>query len=76
MPFDRRATYTNERSYVLRLHRDAVPADGRLVGQLEHVTSGRRYPFASADELITCLTAAATAADEQPSPYQPSEDRP
>ena len=76
MSFDRRATYTNERSYVLRLHRDAVPAESHLVGQLEHIPSGRRYGFASADELITCLTAAAIAADEQTSTYQPSENQP
>ncbi|HVY04665.1 MAG TPA: hypothetical protein VHB46_01690 [Burkholderiales bacterium] len=76
MTFDRRATFTNERTYVLRLHRDAVPADGRLAGQLEHVPSGRRYRFASADELITCLTAAAIAADEPPPPHHPSEHSP
>lgn len=57
--------YPHERTFVLRLHRDAAPADGRLVGQLEHLPSGRRYSFATADELIACI-AAARRHDTQP----------
>jgi hypothetical protein len=66
MTFDGRATYTNARSYVLKLHRDAAPADGRLIGQLEHIPSGRRYAFASADELIARLAAAVADCSTEP----------
>jgi hypothetical protein len=49
------ASYPQAASFVLKLHRDAAPADGRLIGRLEHVASGKQFTFNSAEELIACL---------------------
>jgi hypothetical protein len=49
-------SYPNARAYVLKLHRDARPGVGRLMGRLENVTTGEQFVFASADELLACLT--------------------
>ena len=56
------ASYPQARSFVLKLHRDAAPAEGRLIGRLEHVASGKQFAFNSAAELISCL-AQGVAAD-------------
>lgn len=48
-------SYPSSRSYVLKLHRDARPQDGRVAGRLENVTTGEQFVFASVDELIACL---------------------
>ena len=58
MTLSNSASYPQTRSFVLLLHRDAVPADGNLVGRLEHLVTGRRFHFASAAELVECLVAA------------------
>jgi hypothetical protein len=42
-------------SYVLKLHRDARPGQGPLHGRLEHMASGERNDFASADGLVDWL---------------------
>ena len=47
--------YPNARAYVLKLHRDAHPASGKLLGRLENVTTGEQFAFASAEELLACL---------------------
>ena len=57
------ASYPQAQSFVLKLHRDAAPAEGRLIGRLEHVASGRQYTFNSAAELIACVAQGAAAAD-------------
>ena len=54
------ASYPQTRSFVLKLHRDAAPAQGRLIGRLEHVASGKQLNFNNAEELIACLTACAS----------------
>jgi len=41
--------------YVLRLHRDACPAAGRLMGRIEHVVSGESTDFASGEQLLDWL---------------------
>jgi hypothetical protein len=53
------ASYPHERSYVLKLHSDASPRQGRIVGRLEHVASGRQFQFTSGEELLACLINAA-----------------
>ncbi len=64
MTLNNSASYPQATSFVLILHRDAVPAEGTLFGRVEHLLSGRRFNFASAEELIECLVAgAALAAD-------------
>jgi hypothetical protein len=48
-------SYPNALAYVLKLHRDARPGTGRLMGRLENVTTGEQFVFANAGELIACL---------------------
>jgi hypothetical protein len=48
-------SYPNSRAYVLKLHRDAHPASGKLVGRIENVTTGEQFVFSSAEELLACL---------------------
>jgi len=43
--------------YVLKLHRDSQPAQGRISGLLEHVGTGHSIPFADAEALIAALLA-------------------
>ena len=60
-------TYPSARRYVLKLHRDATPANGRLAGRLENMTSGRFYEFGSGKELLACfaLDTALSESDSQ-----------
>ena len=55
--------YPSDRVYVLRLHQDAVPAERRILGRLEHVQSGHQFSFSTADELIACLASGAAYND-------------
>ena len=55
MTLSNQVSYPQARAYVLKLHSECSPANGRLAGQLEHVTSGRVFHFHSADELLACL---------------------
>ena len=48
-------SYPSSRAYVLKLHRDARPRLGRLMGRLENVTTGEQFVFGSAEELLACL---------------------
>jgi hypothetical protein len=48
-------TYPSDRSYLLRLHRDARAETGELSGRLEHVGSGTSLPFDSAESLLQAL---------------------
>ncbi len=48
-------TYPQSMTYVLKLHHDSVPREGRVIGRLEHVASGHQSQFSSAEELIACL---------------------
>ena len=57
--------FPNRRCYVLKLHRDAIPAIGRLIGRLEHIASGEHVDFASGEELLTWLARHAAALDAQ-----------
>jgi hypothetical protein len=67
MTLSSETTYPGARRYVLKLHRDAAPAQGRLVGRLENMSSGRLYDFASGEELLACfsLDMALNASDTQ-----------
>ena len=47
--------YPNARAYVLKLHRDARPGQGKVIGRLENVSTGEQFVFANADELLACL---------------------
>ena len=48
--------YPSARAYVLKLHRDAHPGSGRLIGRLENVTTGEQFVFSNVNELIACLS--------------------
>lgn len=61
MPLDHRPSYPQSLCYVVKLHRDADPANGRLHGVLEHVCSGESLPFGSAAELPARLLEHAAA---------------
>ena len=53
--------------YVVRLHQDARPAEGRLIGRIEHVDSGDFADFATSQRLIDWLTQhAALLKDDAP----------
>lgn len=67
MTLSTETTYPSTRRYVLKLHRDATPASGRLAGRLENMCSGRFYEFGSGEELLACLALDTTliAADVQ-----------
>lgn len=55
MVLDTSPSYPTDRTYVLKLHRDAVPADGQVFGRLENVRSGEQFQFATLAELLACL---------------------
>ena len=66
MTLDDRPSHPAARSYVLMLHREAMPQTGRVLGRLENMVSGRRYYFGSADELLACLTKDVTSTPTRP----------
>lgn len=47
--------YPAQRSYVLKLERNAKPARERIAGRLENMTSGHHFEFGTAEQLIACL---------------------
>jgi hypothetical protein len=55
MVLTRQPTYPQSGAYVLKLHRDAAPAQRRLVGLIENVATGKRFVFSNAEELIATL---------------------
>ena len=58
---DTAATYASDRSYVLKLHRDAAPSEGRLQGRLIHVASGDLVDFADGQALLAWVESHAAA---------------
>ena len=48
-------SYPHSQTYVLKLHQNASPRDGRIMGRLEHVESGHQFQFGSGEELLACL---------------------
>lgn len=59
MILDTRVSYPYSRTYVLKLHADADPQRGVIVGRLEHLASGQQFHFGNAEELLACVTQAA-----------------
>jgi hypothetical protein len=57
MILNAQASYPHDHTYVVKLHRDSCPREGRIAGRLEHVDSGRTLQFNSAEELIAGLIA-------------------
>jgi len=50
--------YPLTRAFVVKLHAEAEPRHGGLCGRVEHVASGRRGEFRSADQLLAWLAGA------------------
>lgn len=57
MSLSSQSSHPNVRSYVLKLHRDALPQREHLSGRLENMLSGRCFEFSNADELFAYLSA-------------------
>lgn len=70
--------YPSAGRYVLRLHRDAVPRAGHLVGRIEHVSSGESTEFATGTQLLDWLAVHATQSREggatDSHPHQDAEE--
>jgi len=49
-------TYPASGGYVLKLHRDARPESGALMGRIEHIASGDSADFASGEVLLDWLS--------------------
>lgn len=56
--------FPHARAYVLKLHCDASPRQGRLHGRLEHVASGHQYTFNSGEQLLAVLIEAVEQHDQ------------
>lgn len=61
------ANFPNSRCYVLKLHRDAVPGLGKLLGRIEHIATGDHVDFDSSAELIAWLSLHGAKVDESQS---------
>ena len=55
MALDSRVQFPHARTFLLKLHIDADPAQAHFIGRIEHLTSGAQYAFASLEELIALL---------------------
>lgn len=66
MILDTRVSHPHAQTYLVKLHVDSDPQNGRLAGRLEHLATGRRFSFASAQELIDCLARAAALGRSAP----------
>jgi hypothetical protein len=55
MTLNPQVNYPSIRAYLLKLHRDAAPAEGRIFGRLENLSSGKQFDFRSAEELLAWL---------------------
>jgi hypothetical protein len=49
-------SFPSVRQYVLKLHRDANPENGRFFGRVESLVSGHAFEFRSCAELVAGLT--------------------
>jgi hypothetical protein len=67
MTLNSTSNFPNRRCYVLKLHRDAAPASGRLLGRLEHIATGEHVDFADGDELLAWVARHAAEVDAQQS---------
>ena len=48
-------SYPSNRSFVLKLHRNAAPLHGKLIGRLENIVTGEQFDFDSGVELLALL---------------------
>jgi len=65
MTLNSHVNYPSTRSYVLKLHHDATPQHGQIVGRLENMASGHCFDFSTGEQLLACLArdAAESSAD-------------
>jgi hypothetical protein len=64
MTLNSESTYTNRRSYVLKLRTDSAP--GALRGRLENLVTGETREFASGHELLESLAGDVLASLREP----------
>jgi len=64
MVLNARTSYPHDKVFVLKLHQEASPAEGRFLGRLEHVATGHQFQFGSAEELLACLVSGAPGDEE------------
>ena len=60
--------FPSTRSYVLKLHRDAMPQLGQVAGRLENLASGHCFEFSTAEQLLACLAQDALVSGAEPQP--------
>jgi hypothetical protein len=73
MTLNSHASYPSARSYVLKLHRDAMPGHGHIFGRLENLSTGQHFDFSTGEELLAHLAddVAPIARGPQSSPPSP-----
>jgi hypothetical protein len=68
MTLARTTEHPGQRSYVLKLHRDADPARGVLRGRVENLATGRHFEFDDAAQLLAGLAGDLAGGDGAPRP--------
>lgn len=76
MSLNAEPSYPARGHFVLKLHRDARPERGELVGRIERICSGRTCEFRSAEQLLACLAHAAEPCTGDPSSSPPDRSHP
>jgi len=74
MTLNAHVNYPSTRTYVLKLHRDAAPADGQMFGRLESLASGEHFDFRTGAELLARLVEDLAPAESAPQTTQDSTD--
>ena len=63
MVLNAQTSYPHDKVYVLKLNQNASPGNGRIVGRLEHVSTGHQFHFSSGEELLACLASGVAHAE-------------
>ena len=63
MTLEINAAFPSSRCYVLKVHRDAQPEQGRLTGRLEHIASGDYINFDNGTQLLAWIAHHVSALD-------------
>lgn len=63
MALARDLAHPARRRYVLKLHRDADPAGGVVMGRIENLATGRHFDFVDAASLLDGLARELAAGD-------------
>ena len=66
MKLNPHVNYPSARTYVLKLHHDAMPGHGRIFGRLENLSSSHHFDFSSGDDLLARLAQDALPLEPDP----------